>query len=197
MSGISLWSYFSGCITNTSNTFVINAAIFGKVYFPRLVIPLSVIFSNIIRFGIQFGLLLAGMIWYHFHKFPLQITVNWLWIPVLVSLVAGIGLGLGIIVSSLTTKYRDLSILIKFIVQLLMYVTPIGYPMSFLAHSKFRSLIELNPLTGIMESFRFALFGKGALDIHGLFYSVTFMLVTLIIGLLIFSRVERTFMDTV
>jgi lipopolysaccharide transport system permease protein len=197
MSGISLWNYFSACLTNTSNTFVINAAIFGKVYFPRLVIPLSVIFSNIIRFGIQFGLLLTAMIWYHFHGFPIRITVYWLWIPVLISLVAGIGLGLGIIISSLTTKYRDLSILITFIVQLLMYVTPIGYPMSFLAHSKYRSIIEFNPMTGIVESFRFALFDKGTLDAHGLFYSTAFMFVTLFIGLLIFSKVERTFMDTV
>jgi lipopolysaccharide transport system permease protein len=197
MSGITLWNYFSGCLTNTSNTFVLNAPIFGKVYFPRLVIPISVVISNIIRLGIQFGLLLAAMIWYQFHGFPIHLSVNWLWIPVLVFLIAGIGLGLGIIISSLTTKYRDFSILITFIVQLLMYVTPIGYPMSFLAHSKYKKIIDLNPLASIVESFRYALFGKGAFDGHGLLYSFGFMVVSLFFGLLIFSKVERSFMDTV
>jgi lipopolysaccharide transport system permease protein len=197
MSGITIWNYFSACLTNTSNTFVLNAPIFGKVYFPRLVIPLSIVFSNIIRLGIQFGLLLAAMIWYHFNGYPMTITVNWLWIPVLVLLVAGIALGLGIIISSLTTKYRDLAILITFIIQLLMYVTPIGYPMSFLNHSKYKHIIEANPLTSIVEAFRYALFGKGTLDLQGLLYSFVFMLVSLLIGLIFFSKVERSFMDTV
>jgi lipopolysaccharide transport system permease protein len=197
MSGITIWNYFSACLTNTSNTFVTNAPIFGKVYFPRLVIPLSVVFSNIIRLGIQFALLLAAMIWYQFNGYPMTISANWLWIPVLVILIAGISLGLGIIISSLTTKYRDFAILITFIIQLLMYVTPIGYPMSFLAHSKYRRIIDLNPLTGIVESFRFALFGKGAFDFHGLLYSFGFMIISLFLGLFIFSKVERSFMDTV
>jgi lipopolysaccharide transport system permease protein len=197
MSGITLWNYFSACLTSTANTFVVNAPIFGKVYFPRLVIPLSVVFSNIIRLGIQFSLLLAVMIWYHFKGFPITIGMNWLLIPVLILLIAGISLGLGIIVSSLTTKYRDFAILMTFIIQLLMYVTPIGYPMSFLSHSKYKRIIELNPLTGIVESFRYALFGKGSLDLTGLIYSFTFMLVSLILGLLIFTKVERSFMDTV
>lgn len=197
MSGITIWNYFSACLINTSNTFVINAPIFGKVYFPRLVIPLSVVFSNIIRLGIQFALLLAAMIWYHFNGFPINVGLNWLWIPVLVLLIAGISLGLGIIISSLTTKYRDFAILITFIIQLLMYVTPIGYPMSFLAHSKYKRIIDLNPLTGIVESFRFALFGKGAFDYHGLLYSFGFMVISLFIGLFIFSKVERSFMDIV
>jgi lipopolysaccharide transport system permease protein len=197
MSGITLWNYFSACLMNTSNTFVQNASIFGKVYFPRLVIPLSIVFSNIIRLGIQFGLLLSAMIWYNFKGYPLTISVLWLWIPVLVFLVAGIGLGLGIIISSLTTKYRDFAILITFIIQLLMYVTPIGYPMSFLKNSKYRHLIEANPLTSIVETFRFALYGKGNLDVHGLLYSFGFMLASVLIGLLLFSKVERSFMDTV
>jgi lipopolysaccharide transport system permease protein len=197
MSGITLWNYFSACLTNTSNTFVQNAPIFGKVYFPRLVIPISVVLSNIIRLGIQFSLLLAAMLWYQFHGFPIHISLNWFWIPVLVFLTAGIGLGLGIIISSLTTKYRDFSILITFIVQLLLYVTPIGYPMSFLAHSKFKKIIDLNPLTSIVESFRYVLFGRGAFDAHGLLYSFSFMVISLFFGLLIFSKVERSFMDTV
>ncbi len=197
MSGITLWNYFSACLTSTSNTFVLNAAIFGKVYFPRLVIPISIVLSNIIRLGIQFGLLLVAMIWYQFNGYLLHITFYWLWIPVLVLLIAGIGLGLGIIISSLTTKYRDFSILITFVVQLLMYVTPIGYSISFLAHSKYKKIIELNPLTGIVESFRYVLFGKGAFDSHGLVYSFGFMTISLLIGVLIFTKVERSFMDTV
>jgi lipopolysaccharide transport system permease protein len=197
MSGITFWNYFSVCLTNTSNTFINNAAIFGKVYFPRLVIPLSVVLSNLVRLGIQFGLLLATMIWYHFHGFPMHIGLSWLWIPVLILLMAGLGLSLGIIISSLTTKYRDFTILMGFIVQLWMYVTPVGYPMSYLANSKYRLLINLNPLSSIVETFRFALFGKGTIEYHGLLYSFGFMIVTMLIGLLLFSRIERSFMDTV
>ncbi len=197
MSGITLWNYFSICLTSTSNTFVNNAAIFGKVYFPRLVIPLSIVMSNIIRLGIQFGLLLATMIWYHFNGYPMHVGLSWLWIPVLVLLMAGLGLGLGIIISSLTTKYRDLSILMSFVVQLWMYVTPVGYPMSFLEHSKYATIIKLNPLSSIVEGFRYALFQKGSLDTGGLLYSFVFMLVSVFIGLLIFNSVERSFMDTV
>ena len=197
MSGITLWNYFSACLSSTSNTFIINASIFGKIYFPRLVIPISIVLSNLIRLGIQFGLLLLTMGWYHVHGYPMQIGFSWLWIPVLVLLIAGIGLGLGIISSSLTTKYRDLAILMTFIVQLWMYVTPIGYPMSYLQHSKFKMFISLNPLSSIVESFRYALFHKGIFDGSGLLYSFIFMLVCLIVGLIIFSKVEKSFMDTV
>jgi lipopolysaccharide transport system permease protein len=197
MSGITLWNYFSICLTSTSNTFINNAAIFGKVYFPRLVIPLSIVLSNLIRLGIQFGLLLGTMIWYQFKGYPIQISLSWLWIPVLVLLMAGLGLGLGIIISSLTTKYRDLSILMSFVVQLWMYITPVGYPMSYLEHSKYATFINLNPLSSIVEAFRYALFHKGSLNIGGLLYSFTFMLISLFIGLLIFNKVERSFMDTV
>ncbi|HEY4155675.1 MAG TPA: ABC transporter permease [Puia sp.] len=197
MSGITMWNYFAACLTNTSNTFVANAAIFGKVYFPRLVIPLSIVLSNIVRFGIQFGLLLAAMIWYQFNGFPMHISILWLWIPVLMILMAGIGLGLGIIISSLTTKYRDFVILMAFVVQLLMYVTPIGYPLSFLANSKYKTIISLNPLTGVVETFRYALFNKGSLHLYPLLYSFIFMIISVFLGLLIFSKVEKTFMDTV
>jgi lipopolysaccharide transport system permease protein len=197
MSGITLWNYFSICLTNTSNTFVNNASIFGKVYFPRLIIPLSIVLSNLVRLGIQFGLLIATMIWYHFHGYPIQIGLSWLLIPILILLMAGLGLGLGIIISSLTTKYRDLSILMTFIVQLWMYITPVGYPMSYLEHSKYVVYIKLNPLSSLVEAFRFALFHKGAIDGGGLIYSFIFMIASLFIGLLIFSKVERSFMDTV
>lgn len=197
MSGITIWNYFSACLTSTSNTFITNAAIFGKVYFPRLVIPLSVVISNIVRFGIQFGLLLIFMIIYAFKGVPIHLSIYWLFIPVLVFVMAGIGLGLGIIISSLTTKYRDLSFLLTFAVQLGMYVTPIAYPLSFLEKTKYKWLIDLNPLTSITEAFRFCIFEKGTVEMHELLYSLGFMVLVLIVGALIFNRVEKNFMDTV
>jgi lipopolysaccharide transport system permease protein len=197
MSGITIWNYFSACLTSTSNTFITNAAVFGKVYFPRLVIPLSVVISNIVRFGIQFGLLLIFMIIYAFKGYPIHVSIYWLYIPVLIFVMAGIGLGLGIIISSLTTKYRDLSFLLTFAVQLGMYVTPIPYPLSYLEKSKYKWLIDLNPLTSITEAFRFCLFGKGTVELQGLIYSFSFMAIVLIIGTLIFNKVEKNFMDTV
>lgn len=197
MSGITLWNYFATCLTNTSNTFVTNAAIFGKVYFPRIIIPLSVVISNMVRFGIQFLLLLCAMIWFHFHGEPLVLTVNWLVLPFLIVLMAAIGLGLGIIISSLTTKYRDFAVLLTFAVQLGMYATPIAYPMSFLKGKSYAWLIEANPLSPIVEVYRYALFGKGSFEMADVGYSVGFMAVTLLLGFLIFNRVEKTFMDTV
>ena len=142
MAGITIWNYFSGCLTTTSGTFVANAGIFGKVYFPRLVIPLSNVLSNMVKFGIQFLLLLAMMIFYSFKGFPIHFGFTWLWIPVLMIMMAGLGLGLGIIISSLTTKYRDLTVLISFAVQLLMYATPIVYPLSFLKGKSYARWIE-------------------------------------------------------
>ena len=197
MAGITIWNYFSSCLTTTSGTFVTNAAIFGKVYFPRLVIPLSNVLSNMVKFGIQFLLLLAMMIFYSFRGFPIHFGITWLWIPVLMIMMAGLGLGLGIIISSLTTKYRDLTVLISFAVQLLMYATPIVYPLSFLKDKSYAGWIAWNPLTPIVESWRYALFGKGSFDIASLLYSGGIIVVILFLGLLIFSKVERTFMDTV
>jgi lipopolysaccharide transport system permease protein len=197
MSGISIWNYFSACLTATSNTFVANAGIFGKVYFPRLVIPLSTVLSNVVKFGIQFGLLLAVMGWYGIKTGRFHIGASWLLIPLLVVMMAGVGLGLGIIISSLTTKYRDFNVLIGFAVQLLMYATPVAYPMSYLKGKSFAAWIAWNPLTPIIEAFRFALFGTGTVDSGGLLYSGGVIVVLLFLGLLIFSKVERTFMDTV
>jgi lipopolysaccharide transport system permease protein len=197
LSGITLWNYFSACFTNTSNTFVSNAGIFGKVYFPRLILPLSVVFSNIVRLGIQLILLTGVIIYFHFNGFPIVISPHLLLIPVLILLMAGIGLGMGIIVSSLTTKYRDLTILVTFGVQLLMYATPVVYPLSYLANTKYETFVKLNPLTGIVESFRYSLFKMGTFNVHDLLYSFIFMSVVLIIGVVVFNRVEKSFMDTV
>ena len=197
MSGITIWNYFAACLTSTSNTFLANANIFGKVYFPRLVLPLSIILSNIVRFGIQFGLLLIMMIWYQFHGYPIHLTGYWIYIPILIVLMAGIGLGLGIIISSLTTKYRDLAILLGFAVQLGMYATPIAYPLSFLKSRGYAKLISANPLSPVVECFRYCLFGKGTFTPGSLTYSVIFMLCVLFIGSVIFNKVEKSFMDTV
>ena len=197
MSGITIWNYFSNCLTNTSNTFVANAGIFGKVYFPRLVLPLSVIMSNMVRLGIQLSLLFAMMIYYNYNGYPTQLTLRWLNIPILIIIMAGIALGLGIIISSLTTKYRDFAVLLTFAVQLGMYATPIAYPLSFLQNKSYKWLIEINPLTPIVEAFRYSLFGKGTFDLGSLSYSAGFMAVVLFLGVIIFNRVEKSFMDTV
>jgi lipopolysaccharide transport system permease protein len=201
MSGITIWNYFSSCLNATSNTFVANAGIFGKVYFPRLIIPLSVVASNIVKFGIQFLLLLVAMLWINLstssslnHSSSLT---SFILIPVIVLIMAGLGLGLGIIISSMTTKYRDLTVLIGFAVQLLMYATPVVYPLSAISSEKLRFWITLNPLTPLVEAFRYAMLGVGSFDAGSFSYSIGFMLVTLFIGLLIFSKVEKTFMDTV
>jgi lipopolysaccharide transport system permease protein len=197
LSGITLWNYFSSCITSTAGTFTANAVIFGKVYFPRLIIPLSVIVSNMMRLGIQLTLLLLTMIWFHFHGYPIAITFRWLWVPVIVFLMAGLSLGLGIIVSSVTTKYRDFSVLLTFVVQLGMYATPVAYPISYLQQSKYAYLIQLNPLSSLMEAFRYAMFGKGTFTFEGILYSGGAMLVVLVVGIFLFNKVEKTFVDTV
>ncbi len=197
MSGLTIWNYFSSCLTATSNTFVANAGIFGKVYFPRLVLPLSVVLSNIIKFAIQFILLLAVLIFYGIKDGNFYISSTWLLIPVLVLLMAGLGLGLGIIISSLTTKYRDFAVLISFAVQLLMYATPVAYPLSFLKGKSYEWVILYNPLTPIVETFRYALFAKGSFEPMHLLYSGIFIIITLFVGLIIFNKVERSFMDTV
>ncbi|MFM7852976.1 MAG: ABC transporter permease [Flammeovirgaceae bacterium] len=196
MSGITIWNYFSGCLTATSNTFVTNAAIFGKVYFPRLTFPISIVISNIIRFGIQLILLFASMVFYSF-SYPIHWSLYWLLIPFIVFAMAGISLGMGIIISSLTTKYRDLNLLLTFIVQLAMYATPIAYPYSYIKGKSYEWLLNINPLTSIVEAFRFCLFGRGVVTPSGLIYSAVFMLIILFIGIVMFNRVEKDFMDTV
>ena len=197
LAGTTLWNYFSTCFLGTSSTFIANAGIFGKVYFPRLIMPLSTVISNLVRFGIQFGLLLMAMLWFSIKGFQFHFGVSWLLIPFLLLMMAMLGLGLGIIISALTTKYRDFNVLIGFAVQLLMYATPVIYPQSFLNTNKFGEWIKYNPLSPIFESFRYAVFGKGNLDLNGLLYSFIFTIVTLFIGIIMFNKVEKTFMDTV
>lgn len=197
MSGISVWNYFSACLTTTSNTFTANANIFGKVYFPRLVLPLSVVLSNIVRFLIQFSLLIVLMFYYHFNGHPIHLSIYLLLLPVLVLMMAGIGLGLGIIISSLTTKYRDFTVLLTFAVQLGMYATPIAFPLSFLQNKSYKWILDINPLTSIVEAFRFSIFGRGTFNIASLTYSGVVMVIVLFIGAVTFNKVEKSFMDTV
>ncbi|MDB5200775.1 MAG: transporter permease [Ferruginibacter sp.] len=197
MSGITIWNYFSACLSATSGTFVNNAGIFGKVYFPRLVIPLSTVISHVIKFCIQFGLLLLAMAYYGVRDHHFYFGASWLLIPLLLLMMAALGLGLGIIISSLTTKYRDFTVLIGFGVQLLMYATPVAYPLSYLKGKSYAWMIEYNPLTPIVEAFRFSLFGVGSYDAMHLMYSGLFIIIVLFAGLLVFSKVERSFMDTV
>ena len=197
MSGLAIWNYFSSCLIGTSSTFVANAGMFGKVYFPRMVIPLSIVISNIVKLVIQFVLLIIVFIYYSFHGYPFHLTWAILLVPVLVILMALMGLGLGVIFSSLTTKYRDFAILLGFGMQLFMYATPIAYPYSYLQFSPYRLLLQLNPLTSIIEMFRFALFGKGVFTPLSVTYSCVFIMVTLFLGIILFNKVEKTFIDTV
>jgi len=196
MSGLVCWGYFADCLTRTSSTFITNANIFGKVYFPRLVSPLSNIISLLMKFGIQMLLFICFLIYYKIQGDNVNPNIYILLIPYLILLMAGLGLGFGIIVSSLTTKYRDLTFLISFGVQLLMYATPVIYPLSELPE-KYRWIVLANPMTAIVDTFRYAFLGAGVFNLSNLIYSSIFMVVILSIGIVIFNRVEKTFMDTV
>lgn len=199
LSGICLWQYFNDCLTKTSSTFTANAGIFGKVYFPRMVVPISTVISNLLRFGIQFGLFLVVYAIYQLFIIPGQIHTNWyaLLLPVLVVMLAGLALGFGILFSSLTTKYRDMTLLLDFFIRLWMYATPVIYPLSSITNEKLRFVMSLNPLTGIVEAFKYGFLGEGQFSWGLLGYSFAFMVVLLAIGIVIFNRVQRTFMDTV
>ena len=197
LAGNVCWFYFSDCLNQTSKTFVDNQSMFGKVYFPRLVVPIATVLSNLLRFGIQMGLFVILYIYYFVSDSP--ICPNWyiLLIPVFVIMLAGLGLGFGILVSSLTTKYRDLTILFTFLVQLWMYATPIVYPISMVPEGKLRMLLLANPMTSIIEAFKYATLGQGYFSWTVLGYSFVFMIVLLLIGVVIFNKVQRSFMDTV
>lgn len=196
LSGTVVWNYFASCLKSTSDTFITNANIFGKVYFPRLVMPISVVISNVITFLIQFVLFLAFLFYYMQIGAQVYPTSAALLLPFLILLMAGLGLGFGIIISSLTTKYRDLRFLVTFGVNLWMYLTPVIYPKSSIPES-LRWIANINPLTPIVETFRTIFLGVGVLDWSALAYSTGWMLLVFIIGALIFNRVEKTFIDTV
>ena len=197
MAGNVCWFYFADCLNQTSSTFTVNQSMFGKVYFPRLVVPIATVISNLLRFGIQFCLFLA--IYFYFFLRGADVHPNWyvLLTPLLVLMLAGLGLGFGILVSSMTTKYRDLTILFTFIVQLWMYGTPIVYPLSIVPEGNLRMFIMANPMTSIIETFKFATLGQGCFSWLALAYSFVFMCVLLVLGIVVFNKVQRSFMDTV
>lgn len=196
MSGILLWNYFNAAFMVSSNVFTANASVFGKVYFPRLVVPLSGITSNLIKFGIQLVLFIIIYLYYYIQG--INLTINWsiLLFPILILMIALHAMSWGLIISALTTKYRDLTQLIAFGIQLFMYLTPVIYPLSA-APEKYRIFISLNPLTPIFETFKYSCMGSGSLDWIGLGYSFIVLMITLFISIIIFNRVERNFMDTV
>jgi lipopolysaccharide transport system permease protein len=196
LAGITLWNYFAECLNRTATVLRDNAPIFGKVYFPRLIMPLSIVVSNLVKLGIQ--LLLFVLFWLYYLVTGADIHPNEaiVLLPFLIIIMGGLGLGFGMIISSMTTKYRDLVFLLTFGVQLLMYATPVIYPLSSI-DSKYRWLIEANPMSPIIETFRYAFLGSGTFSLASLAYSAGFMIVTLLFGIVIFNKVERSFMDTV
>ncbi|MCC5943958.1 MAG: ABC transporter permease [Bernardetiaceae bacterium] len=196
MTNVVAWGYFATCLNNTANTFTANAGIFGKVYFPRLVTPISAVLTALINFGIQFLILLC-ILTYYYVTTDLLPTMWILLLPILLLIEGGLALGLGILLSALTTKYRDLTVFLTFGVQFFMYITPVVYPVSQIESPTLVKLMYLNPMASIMESFRYALLGNGIHDPYWLLYSGGFALGLFLLGILVFNRVERTFMDTV
>jgi len=200
LAGITAWNYFRDCLNNTSSTFTKNQNIFGKVYFPRVILPMSITISNLLKFGIQLLIFIGFFVYYSVIGFELSVNANIILFPVYVVIMALLGLGLGMIFSSLTTKYRDLSVLLTFAVQLLMYVSAVPYPMSE-AKAKFppivAKLVEYNPLTQIMEGFRYMLLDTGEFNSARFLYTLFISLFIFLLGLIIFNRTEKSFIDTV
>jgi lipopolysaccharide transport system permease protein len=199
LAGITVWNYFTACLTGTSDTFRANASIFGKVYFPRIITPLSVVISNLIKLGIQFLIFIAFYIFYYFSGYDLSLNGSVLFFPILIIIMGILGLGLGMLISSMVTKYRDLNNLIGFGIQLLMYLSAVMYPME-LVKSKLPSygwIVEYNPLAYIIETSRYMLLDIGEISILGLTYTIGLTITIFFIGLLIFNKTEKSFIDTV
>lgn len=197
MAGVTLWGYFQTCFTSCSDVFGTNASVFGKVYFPRLVVPLSAVTSNLIRMFIQLAMFILIYI-YYIVTGGFELTLSWslLLFPIIIIMVGLHAMSWGLVISSWTTKYRDLKFLIQFGIQLFMYATPVIYPLSF-APEKYRWVLEINPLTPLFEAFKYSCLGVGTWNASGLLYSFTFLLVTMFFAVLIFNRTEQRFMDTV
>jgi lipopolysaccharide transport system permease protein len=197
LTGIVAWNYFAECLTKTSSVFRDNANIFGKVYFPRLIMPLSIVASNLVRFAVQFLLLICMLAYYAiFEGFRIEVNAYLLLLPVMIFIMAILGLGSGMIISALTTKYRDLAFLVTFGVQLLMYATPVIYPLST-ASPSVKGIIAANPMTPVLEGIRLGLLGKGDMSAASLVYALVSSLVILFSGIIVFNRVEKTFIDSV
>ncbi|HVG42228.1 MAG TPA: ABC transporter permease [Chitinophagaceae bacterium] len=196
LAGITIWNYFSECLSKTANVFRENAGIFGKVYFPRLTMPASIVISSLIKFGVQFSLFLIVWSYYYFFQHKVFPNSYILLVPFLVILMGLMGLGLGMIISAMTTKYRDLALLLGFGIQLLMYATPVIYPLSTI-NPDYKWIIMANPLSSIVETFRYAFTGAGSFSWYSLGYTTVFTLVILFIGTIVFNKVEKSFTDTV
>jgi lipopolysaccharide transport system permease protein len=198
--GMSVWSYFAACLGTTASTFIANSGMFGKVYFPRLIVPLSVVISRLIAFGIQLGTFLAFLVYFKFYSIHGAVLhPSWLWLaaaPLLVIQSAALGLGVGLWISAMTTKYRDFAFLAGFLTQLWMYASPVVYPISQVPE-RWLWLAALNPMTGIIEAYRKAFLGTGMASWYLLGISFCITALVLVTGLIIFSRAEKTFVDTV
>ena len=192
-----IWAFFSSCLTNNANTFTANAYVFGKVYFPRLTTPISNVLSSMIRFGIQMLLVMGFMVYFLAQGAVSPNWAAWLMIPVELAHLGILGMGFGIIISSMTTKYRDLTVLVDFGVQAWMYLTPIVYPLSTVTEGWMKTLLMINPVTSAVEVLRFAILGKGTIDFGFYFLSWVITLAVALLGIMIFNKVERNFMDTV
>jgi lipopolysaccharide transport system permease protein len=199
LGGIMVWNYFTACLNGTSDTFKSNAGIFGKVYFPRIITPLSIVISNLIKFGIQFGIFIFFYIFFYFQGADLRLNGSILFFPILISFMGILGLGLGMMISSMVTKYRDLNNLVGFGVQLLMYISAVMYPMELIKEKlpKFGWIVQYNPLAYVIETSRYMLLNIGSISILGLIYTMIVTIVVFFIGLLIFNRTEKSFIDTV
>lgn len=199
LASISVWNYFTSCLSGTSDTFKSNAAIFGKVYFPRIITPLSVVISNLIKFGIQFLIFIVFYIFYYLKGYDMSLNISVLFFPILIALMGILGLGLGMLISSLVTKYRDFSNLIGFGVQLLMYLSAVMYPMELIKSKlpQFGWLVEYNPLAYTIETARYMLLSTGKISFLGLAYTLVVTIAVFFVGLLIFNKTEKSFIDTV
>jgi lipopolysaccharide transport system permease protein len=199
LAGITVWNYFTDCLTGTSNTFGANAGIFGKVYFPRLIVPVSIVISNLIKFGIQFFIFIVFYIFYYLQGAAVSLNPSVVFFPLLIILMGVLGLGSGMFISSLVTKYRDFSYLISFGVQLLMYISAVMYPLSLIEEKipNYAWLVHYNPLAYIIETTRYMLLNVGEISILGLTYTTIVTVVLLLVGILIFNKTEKSFIDTV
>ncbi|TYB76991.1 ABC transporter permease [Bizionia myxarmorum] len=199
LAGVSIWNYFNTCLTSTSDTFTSNASIFGKVYFPRIIMPLSIIISNLMKFGIQLFIFIAFYIYYYLNGADIHVGSSILVFPVIVVLMGLLGLGIGMLISSMVTKYRDLKFLVGFGVQLLMYVSAVMYPLALMREKlpKIAWVVEYNPVAYIIETARYMLLGTGTFSWFGIWYTVVVTLVILMLGIVVFNRTEKTFIDTV
>ena len=199
MAGITVWNYFTTCLNGTSNTFAANAGIFGKVYFPRIITPLSVVISNLLKFAIQFIIFICFYLYFYWNGAAIGLTIWVLFFPLLIVLMGILGLGLGMIISSMVTKYRDLNYLIGFGVQLLMYLSAVVYPMALIEKKmpQYSWLVQYNPLAYIIETSRVMLLNVGGISVYGIIYTASITISVFILGLLVFNKVEKSFIDTV